>query len=161
MVSFTFHHTKTNPITQIAKPNVDTTNKVAAPVIRSYQFNAKDSQFVTILLDKVAPVFVNEARNAFNKYNQINFYNQKLNITTAPIDERYSLVLIGPFTDAAVAVEYVDKVRPATGSRILPWLTPDKYTYTIISQSNLALMKDIKDVDSYKQLIDKVLPGKF
>ena len=150
-----------NPVTQIAKPNVDTTNKVAAPVIRSYQFNAKDSQFVTILLDKVAPVFVNEARNAFNKYNQINFYNQKLNITTAPIDERYSLVLIGPFTDAAVAVEYVDKVRPATGSRILPWLTPDKYTYTIISQSNLALMKDIKDVDSYKQLIDKVLPGKF
>ncbi|QEC66951.1 tetratricopeptide repeat protein [Panacibacter ginsenosidivorans] len=149
------------PVTQIAKSNVDTTNKVAAPVIKSYEFNAKDPQYVVVLLDKVAPVFVSEAKNAFNKYNQVNFYNQKLNITPVPLDERYNLVLIGPFTDAAVAVEYVDKVKPVTGSRIIPWLTPDKYTYSIISESNLAIMKEIKDVDSYKKLIDKVLPGKF
>lgn len=151
----------TKPVTEISKPTVDTTTKVIAPVLKTYQFNPRDSQYVTILLDKVAPVFVNEARNAFNKYNQINFYNQKLNISTTPIDDRYSLVLIGPFTDAAVAVEYVDKVKPVTGSRILPWLTPDKYTYTIISQNNLDLMKDIKDVESYKKIIDTALPGKF
>ncbi|MEP6845662.1 MAG: hypothetical protein ABI861_06650 [Panacibacter sp.] len=149
-----------NPVKQIAKANVDT-SRAAAPIIKSYEFNAKDPQYVVILLDKVAPVFVNEAKNAINKYNQVNFYNQKLTITPVPLDERYNLVLIGPFTDAAVAVEYVDKVRPVTGSRILPWLTADKYTYTIISQSNLDLMKDIKDVDSYKQLLEKVLPGKF
>lgn len=149
------------PITQVAKPNIDTSNKVAAPVIRSYEFNAKDPQYVVILLDKVAPVFVNEAKNAINKYNQVNFYNQKLTITPVPLDERYNLVLIGPFADAALAVDYVDKVKPVTGSRILPWLTADKYTYSIISQSNLDLMKEIKDVDSYKKLIDKVLPGKF
>lgn len=151
----------TKPVTQIAKPNIDTTTRAVAPVLKTYQFNPRDSQYVTILLDKVAPVFVNEARNAFNKYNQINFYNQKLNISTAPIDDRYSLVLIGPFTDAAVAVEYVDKVKPVTGSRILPWLTPDKYTYTIISQNNLDLMKEIKDVEGYKKLVDTALPGKF
>jgi tetratricopeptide (TPR) repeat protein len=149
------------PVTQVAKSNVDTTNKVAAPVIRSYEFNAKDPQYVVVLLDKVAPVFVNEAKNAFNKYNQVNFYNQKLNITPQPLDDRYNLVLIGPFADAAVAVEYVDKVKPVTSSRIIPWLTADKYTYSIISQSNLDLMKEIKDVDSYKKLIEKVLPGKF
>ena len=149
------------PITQVAKPNIDTTTKVVAPVIKKYEFNAKDPQYVVVLLDKVAPVFINEAKNAFDKYNKVNFYNQKLAITTSPIDDRYNLVLIGPFTDAAIAVEYVDKVKPVTGSRIIPWLTADKYTYSIISESNLALMKEIKDVDSYKQLIEKTLPGKF
>jgi tetratricopeptide (TPR) repeat protein len=149
------------PVTQIAKSNIDTTNKVVAPVIKSYEFNAKDPQYVVVLLDKVAPVFVNEAKNAFNKYNQVNFYNQKLTITPVPLDDRYNLVLIGPFSDAAVAVEYVDKVKPVTSSRIIPWLTTDKYTYSIISESNLAIMKELKDVDSYKKLIDKVLPGKF
>jgi len=148
------------PTTQVAKTNVDTT-KSAAPVIRSYQFEAKDPHYVAILLDKVAPVFINEARNAFDKYNKINFYNQKLNITPVKLDDRYNLVLIGPFTDAGLAVEYMDKTRPVTTSRILPWLTADKYTYTIISDSNLDVMKETKDVDSYKKLLDKVLPGKF
>lgn len=148
------------PATQVAKANVDTT-RAAAPVIRTYAFNAKDPQYVVILLDKVAPVFVNEAKNAFNKYNQVNFYNQKLNITPVKLDDRYNLVLVGPFADADLAVDYVDKVKPVTSSRIIPWLTPDKYTYTIISEGNLNIMKEVKDVDSYKKLLDKVLPGKF
>ncbi|CAN5758798.1 hypothetical protein BH10BAC2_BH10BAC2_07790 [soil metagenome] len=149
------------PVTQMVKQSIDTNSKVAAPIIKSYEFNPKDPQYVVVLLDKVAPVFINEAKNAFNKYNQVNFYNQKLAIAASPIDDRYNLVLIGPFTDAALAVDYVDKVKPITGSRIIPWLTADKYTYSIISQSNLDLMKEVKDVESYKKLIDKVLPGKF
>ncbi|CAN5200881.1 hypothetical protein BH11BAC6_BH11BAC6_01710 [soil metagenome] len=148
------------PVTQVAKNNIDTTSK-AATVIRSYTFDAKEPQYVVILLDKVAPVFVNEVKNAINKYNQITFYNQKLTVTPAPIDERYNLVLVGPFTDATVAVEYADKVRPATAGRILPWLTADKWSYTIISQSNLDIMKETKDIDSYKKLLEKILPGKF
>jgi len=58
-------------------------------------------------------------------------------------------------------VNYVDKTKPQTTSRILPWLTPDKYSYGIISQSNLDIMEETKDVDSYKKLLEKVMPGKF
>jgi hypothetical protein len=149
-----------NPATKLAKTKVDTTSG-AAPVVKTFSFNAKDSQFVAILLDKVAPVFINEAKNAFGKYNQVNFYNQKLNIAPLKLDDRYNLVLIGPFADADEAVKYVDKTKPETSSRILPWLTADKYSYTIISQSNLDVLQYTKDVDSYKKLIEKVLPGKF
>ncbi|MFZ1799354.1 MAG: hypothetical protein WAU24_05770, partial [Chitinophagaceae bacterium] len=149
-----------NPVKQVTK-NVLDTSHMANTVVRTYEFDAKQPQFVTILLDKVAPVFMNEARNAFDKYNKINFYNQKLTVTTQKIDDRYSLVLIGPFAGASEAIGYVDKTRPVAGSRIISWLTPDKFKYTIISQYNLDVMKETGDVDSYKQLLEKVLPGKF
>lgn len=147
-------------VKQVAKNAVDTTHQ-ANTVIRTYEFDAKQPQFVAILLDKVNKVFVNEARNAFDKYNKINFYNQKLSVTTQVIDDRYSYVLIGPFAGASEAVTYVDKTRPVAGSRIISWLTADKFKYTIISQYNLDVMKETKDVDGYKQLLEKVLPGKF
>ncbi len=149
-----------SPVKQVAKNVMDTAHQ-ANTVIRTYEFDAKQPQFVAILLDKVNKVFVNEARNAFDKYNKINFYNQKLNVATQVIDERYSFVLIGPFAGASEAVAYVDKTRPVAGSRIISWLTADKFKYTIISQYNLDVMKETKDVDGYKQLLEKVLPGKF
>jgi outer membrane protein assembly factor BamD (BamD/ComL family)/tetratricopeptide (TPR) repeat protein len=159
-VEVTRDSVKSNPVAQQAATKVDTAGKAPA-VIRTYEFNPKDQQYVVILLDKVAPVYINEAKNAFTRYNQINFYNQKLNITPVKLDDRYNLVLVGPFEDAVAAVNYVDKTKPQTTSRILPWLTPDKYSYGIISQSNLDIMQETKDVDSYKKLLEKVLPGKF
>lgn len=148
-----------NLVTQQAKAGVDTSGK-AAPSIKTYTFDPKEQQYVLILLDKVAPVYINEAKNAFDRYNQI-IYSKKLNITPEKLDDRYNLVLIGPFEDAVAAVNYVDKTKPQTSSRILPWLTPDKYSYGIISQSNLDIMQETKDVDNYKKLLEKVMPGKF
>jgi outer membrane protein assembly factor BamD (BamD/ComL family) len=148
-----------NLVTQQATTTVDSGR--VAPAVKTYAFNPNDQQYVVVLLDKVAPVYINEAKNAFNRYNQITFYSQKLNITPVKLDDRYNLVLIGPFADAVAAVNYVDKTKPQTSGRILPWLTPDKYSYGIISQSNLEVMEETKDVDSYKKLLEKVLPGKF
>lgn len=147
-------------ITQAAKTTVDSTTGQPATV-RNFEFDAKVQQYVAIVLDKVDPVFINEAKNAFNRYNQVNFYNQKLALTPVKLNDRYNLVLIGPFADAAVAVAYIDKTKPVTGSRIVPWLTAEKYSYTIISQSNLDVLKETKDVDGYKQLLQKALPGQF
>ncbi len=149
-----------NPVKQTAKTQVDSSQKAPA-TIKSFEFNAKDQQYVVILLDKVDPVYINEARNAFNRYNQITFYDQKIDLIPVKLDERYNLVLIGPFSDAVSAVNYVDKTKPVTTTRIIPWLTADKYSYAIISESNLSLLKDTKDVEGYKNLLEKVLPGKF
>lgn len=147
-------------ITQVARPNVDTVKAVSGNV-RTYVFNATDQQFVGIILSKVDPVYVNETRNAFNRYNQMNFYNQKINVLNTKLSDSLNLVLLGPFSDAASAVLYVDKVKPKAPGIIIPWLKPDKYSFTIISQPNLDVLNDTKDVNGYKSLIDKVLPGKF
>jgi outer membrane protein assembly factor BamD (BamD/ComL family) len=151
--------TVSKPITQLANTKVDTTSKVTN--VSRYLFNANDPQYVVILLNKVAPVYINEAKNAFTRYNQTTAAGQKLEISPLKLDDNYNLVLIGPFTDAALAIDYVDKTKPITSSRILPWLTADKYSYTILSNSNLAILKDTKDLEGYKALLNQVLPGKF
>jgi hypothetical protein len=77
------------------------------------------------------------------------------------VNDSLNVVLLGPFTDAASALIYVDKVKPKAASMIIPWLKPEKYNFTIISQPNLDILNDTKDVNGYKSLMEKVLPGKF
>lgn len=147
---------------QVVKMLVDSASMLNNPTLaKAYAFDPKEPQYVAVLLDQVAPVYITEAKNAFSRYNQITFYNQKLVVTPLKLDDRYNLVLIGPFSDAATAVTYVDKTKPVTSSRIVPWLAADKYAYTIISETNLTVMKETHDVDTYKKLMERVLPGKF
>ena len=143
----------------VLKTDTAATKPAAA---KAFKFNPSEAQFVVLLLDKVAPVFANEAKNAFNRYDKQTFYNQpQLNATGAKLDDRYNLVLIGPFTDAVGALDYVDKVKPLTAGKILPWLTPDKFSYLMISQANLDLLNENKDLEGYKGILRKALPAKF
>lgn len=141
---------------------MDSARTVRPPdVAQKFNYNAADSQFVVIVMDKVAPVYANEAKNAFNRYNKEKFYNIKLDVSQFKLDDRFNIVLIGLFTDALAAVGYTDKIRPQTAGKILPWLTADKYSYLMISRRNLALLQENKDMQGYKDLIQKALPGKF
>ncbi len=150
----------TKPATGIAKLNVDSAKGITS-VVRSYVFNASDQQYVSVILNKVDPVYANETRNAFNRYNQVNFYNEKINVASSKLNDSLSMVLIGPFSDAATALMYAEKVKPKASGVIIPWLKPEKYTFTIISQSNLNVLNDTKDLNGYKEMLEKVLPGKF
>ena len=151
----------TRPIIQkIIINNVDTAAK-APVVVKSFTFKPEEQQYVLLLLDQVAPVYVNEAKNAFSRFNKEKFYNQKLDLNSVKLDDRYNLLLIGPFADAIGATDYVDKTRPVTTNRILPWLAADKYNYVIISKANLELLKENKDIDGYRKLLKTVLPEKF
>ncbi|MDQ2751506.1 MAG: tetratricopeptide repeat protein [Bacteroidota bacterium] len=149
------------PVAKAPVIKTDTTS--AKPTVaKAFKYNPADPQFIALLLDKVAPVFASEAKNAFNRYDKQTFYNMpQLNANNVKLDDRYNLVLIGPFTDAVAAFDYIDKVKPITAGKILPWLTPDKFGFTMISQANLDLLNENKDVEGYKKLIQKAVPGKF
>ena len=152
---------KPPPVAKAPVIKTDTTSAKSV-VAKAFKYNPADAQFIVLLLDKVAPVFANEAKNAFNRYDKQTFYNMpQLNATGVKLDDRYNLVLIGPFTDAVGALDYVDKVKPITAGKILPWLTPDKFTFLMISQMNLNLLNENKDLEGYRNLIQKALPGKF
>jgi hypothetical protein len=77
------------------------------------------------------------------------------------IDADNRLLLMSPFKNAVEAITYVDQTRPKTASEILPWLKGGKYTYSIITEKNLEILKNSKDLDKYRQFMDKNLPGKF
>lgn len=146
------------------KPEIKKDTAVAKPapiVVKNFTFVATDPQYVVLLMDKVDEVYASEAKNAFNRYNREAFYNKPISMSSLKLDDRFSLVLEGPFNDAKAAMDYLDQVRPVTGSRILPWLAANKYSFIIISNPNLDLLKSNKNMDAYKQLLMQALPGKF
>ncbi len=126
-----------------------------------YEFIPADTQYAVVVLNKVDGMFVGEARNAFNRFNQERFYNRRLPINTVTIVPEIQLLLVGPFLSASDAVSYTDLVKPQTASRILPWLSADKYGFQIISPANLRILQNKKDMEAYRAFMQKALPDKF
>lgn len=123
-----------------------------------FSFDVNHQQYVAIVLTKVEQVFVNEAANSITRYNKTNFYNQSIPSSVVPIDGDNKLLLLGPFTNASDAVAYISKVKPVASTRILPWLAKSKYQFIVISEENLNVLKENKNIDEYRQLLNTVLP---
>ncbi|PZP41858.1 MAG: hypothetical protein DI598_17760, partial [Pseudopedobacter saltans] len=145
-------------IPKIGAVNIDTTSKNGIP---PYIISLDSPHYVMILLDKVAKVFATETGNAFKRFNNQNYHNQNLGLRSQVLDERYQTVLIGPFKDAGDAFIYIDKVAPITPNRILPWLAKEKYAFTMISEKNLNILLQYKNLEDYKARLHETLPSKF
>lgn len=126
-----------------------------------YSFNPADTQYVAVILVKVDGIFASEGKNAFNRYNRDSYSNQKLTSNAITITNQDQLILIGPFTNAGDAMGYLNKTKPMAASRIIPWLAPDKYSFTIISSPNLSILMANKDLAAYKTFIHGIFPDIF
>ncbi len=148
----------------ISQPRIDTVTRkpvVQPPVEQAYHFDAETPHYVVLVLTKVDPIFVNEAKNAFARYNRDTYYNKKMIAELVEVDSANRLLLISPFNNATEALAYIEQTRPKTANEIIPWLKGGKYGYSIITARNLELLREKKDVDKYQQFLDKNLPGKF
>lgn len=123
------------------------------------QMNAP--HYVVILLDKVDPVYANETRTAFNRYNKEKYGSQSIESASLSLDDAHKLILMNPFPDAISAMDYVDKARKAAPLEIIPWLTTDKYSFMIISADNLETLKNSKDLNGYRKFLNGNFPGRF
>ncbi len=126
-----------------------------------FSFNPSDTQYVVVILEKVDPIFVSEGRNAFNRFNQERYPGQRIEIITRKINDQNQFLVFGPFADAAAAVTYIDATRPITSTRIIPWLTADKYSFSIISSANLQTLINTQDLAGYRAFIHSIFPDKF
>ncbi|HEY6502484.1 MAG TPA: hypothetical protein VIZ28_00795, partial [Chitinophagaceae bacterium] len=134
---------------------------IPPPSANNYAYAPETPHYVLIVLNKVDPVFVNEAKNAFARHNRDTYYNKQMTAELVEIDADNRLLIISPFKNAQEAIAYVDQTRPITASQIVPWLKGGKYTFSIITERNLEILKNSKDLDKYKQFLDKNVPGKF
>jgi tetratricopeptide (TPR) repeat protein len=155
----------TTPVTTpaVVKPaTADTTKKTPAPVLSNGVFALAPASphYVVMILDKVDPVYVGESKNAFDRYNGENFYNTPISINKDAIDNDIKLLLFKPFADAAAAIQYADKIKRAAASEV-SWLPANKYSFIIITEVNLQLLKTNKDIAGYKKLLNTQYPGKF
>jgi tetratricopeptide (TPR) repeat protein len=142
---------------------MDTVAKVVTPppALTAYTFNANTVHYAVVILNKVDPVFVNEAKNAFNRFSKEKFYNLPLDAQVANLNADTRLVLIGNFPNAQAAVDYAKAAKKIASSEIVPWLTADKYAFSVISPANLELLKGNPDLNAYSRFINQNLPGIF
>jgi hypothetical protein len=84
-----------------------------------------------------------------------------MGIYVSKVNAQYNLLLMGPFPNAAEAVGYIDKTKPLAGSRIIPWLAADKYSFLIISNDNISTLLKNQDLAGYRALLNQVFSGKF
>jgi len=110
-------------------------------------------------MDKVDQVYVTEARNAFNRYNREN--NRNVSISFVNITDELRMMMIDGFPNAAAALEYMDKAKTAAPRDVIPWMPANKYSFIIISQNNLQVLLNAKDIAAYKAFMNQAFPGRF
>jgi tetratricopeptide (TPR) repeat protein len=156
-------HTADSIRTAVAKLKADSA-AIAAKVKSqntSFTFAPEKTHAVVIVLDKVDPVYVTETRNAFNRYNLENFYNQSLTINNTSLNDSLKLVVVNTFENSAAAMEYLQKAKAAAPREVVPWLPAGKYTFLVISAPNLELLLSNKDMPGYRKFLSTAYPDKF
>ena len=154
--------TPTPTLPVLNKPATDTiTNKPVQPVVSPFSHTPDAAHYVVLVLTKVDAVFVNEAKNAFFRYNRENYPNKLISAEILTLDTDNKFLLMSPFKNAQEAIAYIDKAKPVTASEILPWLKGGRYSFLIITDNNLDLLKANKDKENYKNFINQYFPGKF
>lgn len=126
----------------------------------SFNFSPAAPQYVVMLLDKVDPVYISEARNAFVRYNREKFSGQNIEIVKEVVDKDKSLLIFRTFSDASSAITYSDNIKKDAVSEI-SWLPANKYSFFIISDANLQLLKENKNLPAYLKVLREAMPGKF
>jgi hypothetical protein len=147
---------------QVIKPISRDTSFVVPPVSvnAGFSIQPEKAHFVVVLLDKVDGVYINEAKNAFTRFNKGSYLTQNLVINRDTLDANRTLFLVSKFEDAESAIAYHDKIKKAA-PREVSWLPANKYSFFIISEDNLQLLKTNKDLEGYKKLLNASLGNKF
>ena len=150
------------PVNKPVAPVIKDTVAKVAPVLTSGPFVMVVSapHYVIMILNKVDQVYTTEAKNAFTRYNKENFYGQTININKDVLDADNNLLVITPFADAAAAMVYYNKIKKDAPSEI-SWLPANKYSFLIITDANLQLLKTNKNLTGYKALLNTQFPNRF
>ena len=143
------------------KAVMDSAKKLPPPVSNgTFTFDPLTPQYVIMVLNKVDPVYSSEARNAFTRYNREKFSSLGIEITKDTLDKDRTLLIFTQFENADAAINYRDKLKKDAASEI-SWLPAEKYSFYIISNTNLDLLKQNKNLQNYIELLNKKYPGKF
>ncbi|MFM6924579.1 MAG: tetratricopeptide repeat protein, partial [Ferruginibacter sp.] len=126
----------------VAPPVVkDTVAKAPAPLTSGpFVMAVNAPHHVIMILNKVDQVYTSEARNALIRYTKENFYGQPININKDVLDADNNLLVITSFPDAAAAMVYYNKIKKDAAAEI-SWLPANKYSFLIITEANLQLLK--------------------
>ncbi|GAC1481424.1 MAG: hypothetical protein NVS1B13_03490 [Flavisolibacter sp.] len=143
-------------------PDTSSRRRLIKPGTQSvFQFDPAAPTYATIILDKVDVVFISEARNAFIRYNQEKYYNQNFTISTVSLSEDKKLLLVGNFLNAQAALDWVQQAKKLAANESVPWLKPERFSFSLLTDWNLEIIKTKNNLDQYLKFLQQKLPGKF
>jgi outer membrane protein assembly factor BamD (BamD/ComL family) len=148
--------------TAVKKPLVN--NLPANKTLRKpgeYYFDSTTKHYAAIILDKVDPLFVTEVKNAYFRFNRDHYRDKTFNMNIVDLDATRKIVLVGDFPSAREALNYMQSARQAAASEVMPWLKAEHYSFSIITDDNLPLLVEKKDLEQYRKFLVQNLPGKF
>ncbi len=111
-----------------------------------------------LVLNEVDVALANETKNALQRFNRENFTVNGLSTTLIPFAAKTRLIQVAPFTDATKATHYKERAQQKTRSDIAPWLELSQFYWMIISADNLERLNRNKDLESYKNFLNKNRP---
>jgi tetratricopeptide (TPR) repeat protein len=146
----------------IVKPSIDSLKvKKAEATLSAYSFDTQQPHMVVLVMEKVDPVYINEAKNAFVRYHREKYYAKYLDVIVNPFTDDVRLLLFSKFTNAAEAIEYIEKTKKLAPSEIIPWMPATKYSFLIITEGNLGVLNGDKNIEAYKKFLAQNYPGIF
>lgn len=145
------------------KPAIDTSRIKPVKDVKfetAYIYNASEPYVVMIYFDKVDPIYISEAKIAFDRYNASSHSSETIKVNIFEGDGIVGWMDLGPYPDVASVLSYFDELKQ-NSRQIIPWLATDKYSFLLISQTNLEILKQRKNIEEYKLFIRQYIKDKF
>lgn len=159
------NHLKNNIIVKnIDSVKIDSTInylKVELKKDNEFVYNALDSQFVMIAFENIDATFFKESKQSFAQYNNDKFRNEKIGMSDYNLNSQTRLLLLGPFANSEKALNFIDKTKPIAASKLISFISTDKYSFYIIDSGNLNLLQTKKNLSDFIKFIKQAIPGKF
>ncbi|WP_144886190.1 type IX secretion system periplasmic lipoprotein PorW/SprE [Lacibacter cauensis] len=126
----------------------------------AYIYNSNEPYTVLIYFDQVDPVYISEAKNAFQRYNNASHSGETIGLKVNDADKETLWMEMGMFSDVTIAMGYMDEWKK-NARQIIPWLTESKYKFIVISERNLELLKTRKNMEEYRLFLQQHIKDKF
>lgn len=153
------------PKAKIDQPKTDSTRltKQAPKLPETTLFNrhAEQPHFVVIVLSNVDPVYVNETKNAFDRYHREKYYNKPMNISITSLTDTIKMVAIRGLENEAAALDYIERAKALSEKDIIPWLKKENYYFLPVAEDNMNLLLDSKNLPAYKTFLQQLFPNQF
>lgn len=121
-------------------------------------WQASKQHYLLMVLNQVDPVYLNESKNALKRF--VSSIYPAVSVSKDTLDGKNNFLVFSIFESADDALVFHEKIKKAAPAQ-LSWLPAKSYSFVIITQSNLELLKKNKQLEAYKKLLNDQHPGKF